>query len=93
MLSTIKVPLVWRGRDSNPRPPAPETDALPQSHRVWLHVHSMHEMLSPKTSNIARPNLQYYTAENSQMLSTKIMMRLLIYTYTEPSDVLMTSVG
>ena len=23
------MPLVWRGRDSNPRPPAPEADALP----------------------------------------------------------------
>ena len=22
-------PLVWRGRDSNPRPPAPEADTLP----------------------------------------------------------------
>ena len=30
-------PLVWRGRDSNPRPPDPEADALPLSYRDVCH--------------------------------------------------------
>ena len=30
-------PLVWRGGDSNPRPPDPEADALPLSHRDVCH--------------------------------------------------------
>ena len=29
---TILTPLVWRGQDSNPRPPDPKADALPISH-------------------------------------------------------------
>ena len=40
---------------------------------------SVHVLLSPKTSNITLPTLQYHIAKDSQMLSTKVMVHMRLY--------------